>query len=98
MKPEGPAIEQQFSASIAAKCLTFLARDEDGKWILDYAGEGARSVFPLQPSGEIVALARAFAQRSRAEFQKDATELGQKLFKRYSKVVRYLGSRAPLWL
>ena len=97
-RPEGPGIEQQMQALLAAKCLTFLIRDQDGKWILDYAGPGARSVLEQQPSGEIVAKARAFAQQSRTQFQKDSSKLGLTLFQRYSKLVRYLDSRAALWL
>jgi hypothetical protein len=94
---KGASIERQMEAKLGAKCLTFLIRDQDEKWILDYAGPGARSVLPSQPSGEIVARARAFAQASRTGFQKDSSKLGRILFERYSKLVRYLDSRAALW-
>jgi hypothetical protein len=94
-KPEGQAIEQQFTAALAVKCRTFVIRDEDGKWILDYAGPAVRAIFPPEPIGQTVAQSLDFARKSRERFQKDGN---QKLFDRYSKLVRYLDSRAALWI
>jgi hypothetical protein len=95
--PHGPEIELQLEARLAAKCTTFLARDEDQKWILDYAGKGARDLLSAHPSSEIFANALAFAREARGEFQKDPSQRGVKLFERYSKLVRYLDARAPFW-
>jgi hypothetical protein len=92
-----PGLERQLEARLASKCLEFIAQDEDKIWILDYAGQGARSVYPAQPGGQVITMARANAQQSRAEFQKDASDHGRELFDRYSKLVRYLDSRAALW-
>jgi hypothetical protein len=93
----GEELEARFERSMAAACLGLLVADEDGHMIVDYAGPKARGLLlgSLDPGDVgIVPAARAFAHRSRDDFRR----LGDnKLFDRYSKLVRYLDARARLW-
>jgi hypothetical protein len=95
----GSEIERQFERRMATGVTGLIMQDEDDEWIVDYAGPKAREfiVGNLKASDiPIFAHARAFAHRSRTAFQAQGAG-GEKLFARYSKLVRYLDARASLW-
>jgi hypothetical protein len=81
-------VEGQVERSMAEGMLRLLARDFDEQWIVDYAGAQAQEMLPALL--DMLGPAKAFAERSRAELTQRQDEEGQKLFDRYSTLVRYL--------
>jgi hypothetical protein len=95
----GPALERQLERRMATALLGLIIKDDDGEWVVDYAGPSARQFILGNLSTAdvpVFARARAFAHRSREDFRARGKD-GAKLFARYSKLVRYLDARALLW-
>ena len=95
----GAEPERQMERRMATGLSGLIMRDEDGEWIVDYAGPRAREFILGSLSASdipVFARARTFASRSRTDFRERGAD-GAKLFERYSKVVRYLDARASLW-
>jgi hypothetical protein len=98
---QAPGVElaRRFERQMASGLLGLVAKDEDGEWIVDYAGPKAREFIVGNLDAREIGMfpqARAFAHRCRSEFQQQGVQ-GEKLFGRYSKLVRYLDARAALW-
>jgi hypothetical protein len=83
-----PEIEGQYQRKMAEGIVPLLKRDADQQWIVDYAGPKAREFLPRLT--DMLGPAKAFAQRTRAELMPRQDEEGQKLFGRYTQLVRYL--------
>jgi hypothetical protein len=94
----GLEAERQLERLMATALLPLIVRDEDREWIVDYAGPKAKEFTGGLRAADIpiFAEARAFAHRSRSQYQQQGAE-GIKLFEYYSRVVRYLDARASLW-
>jgi hypothetical protein len=87
----GTDFKAQFERGMAHQVRDFLIEDfEDGEWVLDYAGPKMRETMLNPETSQMLVAARAFAHNSRLEFQARGN---QKLFERYSKVLRYLDAR-----
>ncbi len=96
--PPGAA-KEEVERQMASRLLGVVAKDEDGEWIVDYAGPKAKEFIAGNLDAREIGMfppVRAFAHRCRSEFQQQGVQ-GEKLFGRYSKLVRYLDARAALW-
>ena len=90
----GAEFERQFERMMATKMLGLLVQDSDGEWMIDYAGEQIRDLMAGVLFDSMLVQAQAFAHRARDEFKAQGPT-GEKLFERYSCVVRYLDARIP---
>jgi hypothetical protein len=89
----GAELDRALERKMAPDMLdSFLKRDFDGQWIVDYAGPWARKVFPDQAPA-LLSAAKAFAHRERERLRAGADPESIKLFGKYSKLVRYLDSQ-----
>ena len=95
LQTPGEEFERQLERKLANDMLDGLVkRDEDGEWIVHYAGPFARKLAPTYWP-DLLDRARAFARTSRAQFSLGTDNESRKLFERYSKLLRYLESSGP---
>jgi hypothetical protein len=96
LRAPGQEVEREFERRMAQGCLNLLKKDDDDHWIVDYAGPHAHKLFLNgSPGPDVVEGAKTFARRTRDEFRVNAREDAQKLFERYSRLVRYLDAAGP---
>jgi hypothetical protein len=81
------------SAAFARDCRDMIIQDSDDHWVLDYLGVNARDRYGGGLEASMVEQARRFVAEAREGFRaKD-----QKLFDRYSTLLRYFDSRMHAW-
>jgi hypothetical protein len=79
-----------YQRATAEKVLSVIDKDTDGKWVLDYLGQGVRAMnIHLDP---FVPEMRAFVDGERNKFR---AANNQKLFGRYSQLLQFIDSRIP---
>ncbi|MGD0945967.1 MAG: hypothetical protein ABSA52_00935 [Candidatus Binatia bacterium] len=78
----------------AERCLRFLARDSDGKVILDYLGEAVREIGANAVRPETLTQVYEFASRELVRF---TLKGDTKLTSRYKRLNEYLAGRKALW-
>jgi len=80
--------------TMADVCLSLIARDEDGMWIVDYLGPGMRRLLPGPEFNSPVAAGLIFAT---SEHQRFVRTGDTKHAERYAAVIRYFQSRIAIW-
>ena len=87
----GESLEERCARELTRGALSYIRRDSDGEWILDYAGsQPQKDVLSNVPGAIVLQQARRFAHEYRAGLRERTDDDGRKLFERYSQLVRYL--------
>jgi len=95
LQAPGSQYERQLERKLANDMLAgLLKQDEEGEWIVHYAGPFAHKLAPTFVP-DLLDKARVFTSAARAQFSIGTDDESRKLFDRYSKLLRYLECAGP---
>jgi len=86
-----------YNRSLAAICPLLLAKDDDGCIIVDYLGQGFKSMIGAKLPKDVILKAYTYIQTQQAENKYKNTAEKRKRFARYLKLRNYFESRLSIW-
>jgi hypothetical protein len=83
--------------NLARQCMTFVTRDVDGQYVVDYLGQGIYDYTSPEERDKITGAVRAIYEFVISEWRRFCDESNGKLALRYHLLREYIESRLPLW-